>query len=651
MRLSKKLIQIIFIMILMNIATAIPVFSASKEVELYPSFYEFYEKKSHYEISDDNFLVEEELEPTGQLILRGVIKDDNQKDGVPSYIVDGDAISFSYYSDAVVIETDEEGEVYDDTDPNEDDDTVLYVIDDNSKDIDDFSLDSNIESGALVVQSSFDGKKWITDEVKTDIFNDEVRFDNFYKPNDIQLVNGCYFRIILAYKMSVESNHRKVLFFNVRDHFNMKCAEVYKCYLHTDNKPLTLVKPEDGKRIGELKKAELNKGYSGSIPIVEIDDPQYSKPIGDFYIGGFTREETEVKNKEEIPVFLKDVDNRVTLWFELNDDINRINNNENLSVTEDNGGYDSYFHTDRKNFERGALIVRYTNVNGRPDETVVYTNFLAACDTTRANTMINLFEEGDYEVALDYKIKNTPRKVGSLAIVPEYSDYQIFFKFEIRNSNCMVYPFDLKTGSELVAYDLAPEGFRLDLAKSKYLNIQISRANIIEEQDGTLKESTRFDVATKDGAEYTDEGIYRFTVSNKYTKESVTSELFVGESKYIKALSRNNPHTLDSINEQLKQGAFIENDGSIKMPTPTDTEKEDAEAVSSEEPTEMKADGSDISQTAPVASSEENASEDGISEKEESEETSKSVPALPLTIIGILGAGGAGVYCYKKKRK
>ena len=641
--------------VFISIIMAIPTFSATKDVELTPSFYDFYEKNSHYEISDDSNLVEEDLEPTGQLILRGNLTADKEQNGVPSYKVNDGTVTFSYYSDTIVYTTDEEDDSYYEEGNSDEDDTVLFVIDDSSKEIDDFSIDSKIESGALVVQSSFDGNKWVTDEVKTDIFSDEIKFESFYKANDIQLVNGCYYRIILVYKMSVESNHRKVLFFNVRDHFDMKCAEVYKCHLHSDSGQ-GLLKPEEGKRIGELSKTELNKGYSGNIPIVKMDDPQYSKPIGDFYIGGFSREESETKNKEEIPVFLKDVDHRVTLWFKLNDDINKINGNSNMTIVEDNGGYDSNFRTGRKNFGRGALIIRYTGVDGRPDDTVVYTNFLAACDTTRANTMVNLFEEGDYEVALDYKIKNTPRKVGSLAIVPEYSDYRIFFKFEIRNGNCMVYPFDLKTGSELSEFDLATDGFRLDLAKSRYLNIDISRAAILENQDGSLKESTRTSVPTTDGAEYTDEGIYTFTVSNKYTNKSITKVIFVGESKYICALAKNYPHNIDYLNEQIKLGAIIDEDGTIKMPTSTEDEDDEQSPPNGEDITEPES-------TAPEDNSSETESELQSEHQEDSsesatlpegsvgDESDKNTGVLPFALVGVLAAGGAGGYYFAQKKK
>ena len=70
----------------------------------------------------------------------------------------------------------------------------------------------------------------------------------------------------------------------------------------------------------------------------------------------------------------------------------------------------------------------------------------------------------------------------------------------------MVYPFDVATGSELTNSSMTENGFRLDLAKSRYLKVNIKREVLKDSPDG-LVEDTRFNGPAKDGAEYTDEGI------------------------------------------------------------------------------------------------------------------------------------------------
>ena len=77
-----------------------------------------------------------------------------------------------------------------------------------------------------------------------------------------------------------------------------------------------------------------------------------------------------------------------------------------------------------------------------------------------ANTRVQLFEEGDYEVALDYEVTKSQ-------LIPQTHHYRIFFKFSVRNANCMVYPFDIVTGAELTNSSVTENWFSLDLAKSR----------------------------------------------------------------------------------------------------------------------------------------------------------------------------------------
>ena len=149
-----------------------------------------------------------------------------------------------------------------------------------------------------------------------------------------------------------------------------------------------------------------------------------------FFVSGYTR---ETKDDKGTLVFLKTVGDQVTLWFNLGQDIDALNGDEILSIAEDTDGYDQFFQTEKTNMGRGTLIVRYTDEQGVKHEPEIYTNYLEANTTTSADTIVKLFEEGDYEVALDYQIKKAPRKVGSIDVIPEYYDYRISFQFAVRN--------------------------------------------------------------------------------------------------------------------------------------------------------------------------------------------------------------------------
>ena len=91
---------------------------------------------------------------------------------------------------------------------------------------------------------------------------------------------------------------------------------------------------------------------------------------------------------------------------------------------------------------------------------------------------------------------------------------------------------DLATGSELSDNALTANGFKLDLAKSRYLKINVKRAVLKQGANNTWTEDVRYNRAAKDGDEYKDEGIYTFTVTNEYTNESTAKTIYVGDSDF-----------------------------------------------------------------------------------------------------------------------
>lgn len=96
-----------------------------------------------------------------------------------------------------------------------------------------------------------------------------------------------------------------------------------------------------------------------------------------------------------------------------------------------------------------------------------------------------LHEEGDYEVALDYEVQDSELT----HITSKFGNYRIFLRFSIRNGNCMVYPFDLLTGAELQNTSVAEAGFSLDLARSRYLDINVRRAVLVERRTASSRMS------------------------------------------------------------------------------------------------------------------------------------------------------------------
>lgn len=311
--------------------------------------------------------------------------------------------------------------------------------------------------------------------------------------------------------------------------------------------------------LGEAFKTGWDNGYTGKEKIKE-GDPHFNWKIGEFYVDGYT---SVVKDSNDNPVFLKNVGDKVQLWFTLQQDINKLNDDDKLSISEDSNGKDEYFSVPKTDFKRGALIIQKTSYNNAKDDPVIYTDYLVAKASKDADTEVEFCEEGDYEVALDYEIKNDPRKIFDLSIIPEYSNYRIFFKFSVRNGNCMVYPFDIKTHGELTNSSITPNGFYLDFANSRYLDINIKK-EILNEGATGLAEDVRFNRPAKDGEEYTDEGIYTITASNKYTGQLTTKKIYVGDNDILKAVVATGLSVSDVI-KFINEGATIGKDGRITL--------------------------------------------------------------------------------------
>jgi hypothetical protein len=176
----------------------------------------------------------------------------------------------------------------------------------------------------------------------------------------------------------------------------------------------------------------------------------------------------------------------------------------------------------------------------------------------------------------------------------------------------MVYPFDVKTGAELTDEAVTPNGFKLDMAKSKYLTIDVQYARVAPGANGYV-EDVRFNRPAKDGDEYTDEGIYTFSVNNLFTGESTTKRIYVGEADYLMALSVNNLSVSD-LNERIASGAEIQSDGELVAPNTAEAESAgtSAEAIAStiqeEQITSLESQEEPVSSNEPIKDEKESSS-------------------------------------------
>jgi len=505
----RKAILILSVLALVVCSLPLKVLADENAVGIAGDVYEF-DKDSHYEYDATKGAAGSNADNTyGSFSISGDLVPDSSVEGIPSFLVNSGQVGLTYsYADTLLNKAEEE----------------WHLVEDKTKSVNDIKLDSNIKYGALILQTSKDGEKWVNDVALTDEFRKTPQqSESFYETKSTQLANGCYYRLIVAYKVGRKTGESNVLFIKTDDFEFKKYAEVYMFYLHDSSSDMQTDTTLQ-QNLGEMTKTEKDKGYSGSKEI-GIKDPHYGWELGQFFVSGYTRNSKDDNGKQ---VFLKNVGDQITLWFNLQQDIDKLNGNENISIADDNKGYDQYFQTPKIDMGRGTLIIRYTDEQGVKHEPEIYTNYLEANATTSADTIVRLFEEGDYEVALDYRIKNTPRKVNGIEVIPEYTDYRISFEYSVRNGNCMVYPFDVKTGAELSDGAVTPNGFKLDMAKSRYLTIDVQRSVMNDGPNGPT-EDVRFKRPAKDGEEYTEEGIYTFNVKNLYTGESTTKKIYVGD--------------------------------------------------------------------------------------------------------------------------
>ena len=318
--------------------------------------------------------------------------------------------------------------------------------------------------------------------------------------------------------------------------------------------------------MGVLRNTGHDKGYDGDKTI-DKEDPHYNWDMGTFFINGYSGKN---ETADGVPIFLKNVGDKITLWFNLKPSLNtsnqknklKINPGKEIYLSRDVNGYDRNFGTEQTDLGYGALMIQYTDEDGVKHDPIIYTDYLYASTRTGADKRVFLFEEGDYEVHLDYELVKP-----TSPITEEYNDYQISFKFCIRNGNCMAYPFDVATGSELEDKDVTKNGFRLDFAKSRYLDLNVIYEVVERKPDGSYRTYVRYNRPAKEKKEFTDPGIYTINVTNTNTKptQQTKKTYYVGNDGIISALA-NSGKNLEELNELISQGYEISSDGFVMNP-------------------------------------------------------------------------------------
>lgn len=534
-----------------------PCFAENGNTAVVGKLYEF-EEKSEYEISSAQSSSTTTSSNTyGEFLLNGNIRTSTSKNGVPSYEVEDGKLSFVYK--------------YDDTLLNADIDS-WHLFSDGVNKIDGQVLANSVQKGTILLQTSMDRLNWTDAVCMTNVFGSTpICSDSFYESKDIELINGCYYKVIVAYETRIRTEDSNFWFVDTDKFDYKKYAEVYEFYAYTgSSNEKETIDYSQTYNIGSRVRTKNFDGYYGEENIAK-NDIHYGWDLGNFFISGYT----DKRVSDDEVVLLKNVGDKVTLWFNLSQNIDALNGQNNLFISSDSSAFDQYFETPKTDFGKGTLIIRYTDYNNNKSEPQIYTNYLEANTSFGADTKVQLFEEGDYEVALDYEVTKDE-------LIDIKGHYRIFFKFSVRNGNCMAYPFDISTRSELTNSSMTENGFRLDLAKSRYLKVNIKREVLKDSADG-LVEDTRFNSPAKDGEEYTEEGIYTITVSNDYTNQFTVKKIYVGTNNVLRAYMTTGL-SIPEINNLVADGATIMDDGTIKLAEKVIEPDESTESNQTSEP-------------------------------------------------------------------
>lgn len=517
--------------------------TGEKTTEIEGKVYELAEKDS-YSLSK----LSSDYDDVARFNISGAISSTSKQDGVISYIVDvenDDNLQVSVNTSSKSIQ-------YQDS---VDDATKWHIIEDKTKQVNDIKLNEKIGTGVLVVQTSKDHKIWVESEIITDYFLSDK--SEIYKTTNVQLADGCFYRIILAYTVERTAGSHKVLFKEVEDKEVKEQVEIYE--FHAINKNVKEDNRLDVSKatvLGELNRAAQAEGYYG-IAEIDNEDPHNGWELGHFYINGFT---DKTESADGTPIFLKEVGDRTTLWFKLDYDLDKCNGNDAIKVVADPEGSDQTFRTPIMDFGKGTLIIRKKDYN-QNKTTQYYTNFLEASATPGANTRVDLFEEGDYEVALDYALEYDKTKILGKSVLPKTLHYRVSFNFSVRNGDCKLFIRDAKTKEFINNGNIAENGFFVDLAKSKYLQLLVTRDVMTDSLDGLVAD-TKFNGAAQTDRPYTEEGIYTIKATNRYTSATTEKKIYVGNSEILKAYMKTGL-SISEINEKVAAGATITDDGEI----------------------------------------------------------------------------------------
>ena len=235
-----------------------PCFAENENIAVVGKLYEF-EEKSEYEISSAQSSSTTTSSNTyGEFLLNGNIKTSTSKNGVPSYEVEDGKLSFVYK--------------YDDTLLNADMDS-WHLFSDGVNKIDGQVLANSVQKGTILLQTSMDRLNWTDAVCMTNVFSSTpICSDSFYESKDIELINGCYYKVIVAYETRIRTEDSNFWFVDTDKFDYKKYAEVYEFYAYTgSSNEKETIDYSQTYNIGSRVRTKNFDGYYGEENIAKND--------------------------------------------------------------------------------------------------------------------------------------------------------------------------------------------------------------------------------------------------------------------------------------------------------------------------------------------------------------------------------------------
>lgn len=260
-----------FLLAMVMLLSSLPMIASAttSQTEVVGKYYEF-DKDSHYEFHEADTSEPTSTEITyGTFYINGNIATNGNKSGVPSYEVADSGLSI-YYN-------------YGDTKLNANED-AWHLINDKSNKVADMKLGSDIMKGAIILQTSKDRKNWVDVQTIYNAFSDTpIRTSAIYSATDVELINGCFYRVVVVYELSIRTEDSNFLFINTDKYDYKKCAEVYEFYAYTNSGENTVVDHSQTYSLGEKVRAKNFGGYFGEELIKQDDVAQQREAVYAFY--------------------------------------------------------------------------------------------------------------------------------------------------------------------------------------------------------------------------------------------------------------------------------------------------------------------------------------------------------------------------------